>query len=85
MYIIVFILMKKRALVALLTMSSWCLVMAEWLFLAVPWVCLPFVIVVFLDRTHLLFISISEFIKLVGKRDKLLCLLGKARIRYLFI
>ena len=26
-----------------------------WLFLAVPWVCLQFVIVVFPDHTHLLF------------------------------
>ena len=28
---------------------------AAWLFLAVPWVCLQFVIVVFPDHTHLLF------------------------------
>ena len=33
-------------------LSSWCLVMVEWLFLAVPWVCLRFVIVVFPDHTH---------------------------------
>ena len=26
-----------RELVALLNLSSWCLVMVEWLFLAVPW------------------------------------------------
>ena len=31
------ILMGKRELVALLSLSSWCLVMVEWLFLAVPW------------------------------------------------
>ena len=37
------ILMGKRELVALLGLSSWCLVMAVWLFLAVPWVCLWFV------------------------------------------
>ena len=31
-----------------------------WLFLAVPWVCLQFVIVVFPDHTHFLyFISVS--------------------------
>ena len=48
------ILMGKRELVALLSLSSWCLVMAVWLFLAVTLVCLQFVIVVFLDHTHLL-------------------------------
>ena len=44
-------------LVALLNLSSWCLVMVEWLFLAVPWGCLRFVIVVFPDHTHLLFLK----------------------------
>ena len=34
------ILMGKRELIALLSLSSWCLVMVVWLFLAVPWVCL---------------------------------------------
>ena len=29
---------------------------AVWLFLTVPWVCLKFVIVKFLDHTHLLFL-----------------------------
>ena len=48
--------MGKRELVALLYLSSWCLVMVEWLFLAVPWGCLRFVIVVFPDHTHLLFL-----------------------------
>ena len=47
--------MGKRELVALLNVSPWCLVMAEWLFLAVPWGCLQFVIVIFPDHTHLLF------------------------------
>ena len=51
---IAIILMGKR-LVALLNLSSWCLVMVEWLFLAVPQICLWFVIVVFPDHTHLLF------------------------------
>ena len=46
--------MGKKELVALLNLSSWCLVMVEWLFLAVPWGCLWFVIVVFPDHTHLL-------------------------------
>ena len=31
--------------------------MVEWLFLAVPWGCLHFVIVVFPDHTHLLFLK----------------------------
>ena len=53
---IAIILMGKRKLVALLNLSSWCLVMIEWLFLAVPWGCLRFVIVVFPDHTHLLFL-----------------------------
>ena len=48
-------LMGKRELVALLDLLSWCLVMVERLFLAVPRVCLWFVIVVFPDHTHLLF------------------------------
>ena len=51
---IAIILMGKRELVALLNLSSWCLVMIERLFLAVPRGCLRFVIVVFPDHTHLL-------------------------------
>ena len=54
---IAIILMGKRELIALLNLSSWCLVMVERLFLAVPWGCLQFVIVVFPDHTHLLFLS----------------------------
>ena len=46
--------MGKRELVALLNLSSWCLVMVERLFLAVPRGCLRFVIVVFPDQTHYL-------------------------------
>ena len=51
---IAIILMGKRELVALLNLSSWCLVMVERLFLGVPRGCLRFVIVVFPDHTHLL-------------------------------
>ena len=51
------ILMGKRELVALLSLSSWCLVVVVWLFLSVPWICLQFVIVVFPDYTHLLFLK----------------------------
>ena len=54
---IAIILMGKRELVALLNLSSWCLVMVEWLFLAVPRGCLRLVIVVFPDHTHLLFLT----------------------------
>ena len=49
--------MGKRELVALLNLSSWCLVMVERLFLAVPQGCLRFVIVVLPDHTHLLFLQ----------------------------
>ena len=46
------ILMGKRELVALLSLSSWCLVIVVWLFFTVPWLCLQFVIVVLPDHTH---------------------------------
>ena len=57
---IAIILMGKRELVALLYLSSWCLVIVERLFLAVPGGYLQFVIVVFPDHTHLLFLSIKK-------------------------
>ena len=53
---IAIILMGKRELVALLYLSSWCLMMVERLFLAMPRRCLRFVIVVFPDHTLLLFL-----------------------------
>ena len=53
---IVIMLMGNRELVALLNLSSVCLVMVERLFLAVPRGCLWFVIVVFPVHTHLLFL-----------------------------
>ena len=53
---IAIILMGKRELVALLNVSSWCLVMVEWLFLAVPRGCMPFVILDFPKHTQLLFL-----------------------------
>ena len=52
------ILMGKRELVALLCLSYWGLKIVLWLFLMMPWVCLQFVIVVFPDYTHLLFLNI---------------------------
>ena len=54
---IAIILMGKRELVALINLSSWCLVMVEQLYLAVPRDCLRFVIVVFPDHNHLLFLG----------------------------
>ena len=56
---IAIILMGKRELIALLNLSSWCLVMVERLSLAVPRGCLQFVIVVFPDHTHLLFLVLN--------------------------
>ena len=51
---IAIILMGKRELIALLNLSSWCLVMVERLFLAVPRGCL---------HTHLLFFNLqSQFL-----------------------
>ena len=64
----VIILMGKRELVALLTVSSWCHVRIAWLFLGVPWICLQFVIVVFPDHTHLLFF---HYIHHINVRDGL--------------
>ena len=53
---IAIILMGKIGLVALLGLSTWCLVMVERLFFTVPQGCLRFVIVVFPDHSHLLFL-----------------------------
>ena len=66
---IAIILMGKRELIALLNLSSWCLVMVERLFLTVPLGCLQFVIVVFPDHTHLLFLTLSNIV---------FCLLSKS-------
>ena len=57
---IAIILLGKRDLVALPYLSSWCLVMVGRLFLAVPRGCLWFVIVVFPDHTHLLFLILDN-------------------------
>ena len=45
-------LVALRELVALLSLSSWCLMIVVRLFLVVPWVYLQFVIAVFPDHTH---------------------------------
>ena len=69
---IAIILMGKRELIALLNLSSWCLVMVERLFLTVPRGCLQFVIVVFPDHTHLLFLPVSLRDKFVSLEDAFL-------------
>ena len=60
------ILMGKREFVALLGLSSWCLVIVVWLFVAVPLVCLRFVI--FPDHTHLLFLSVLDDCSYLSKQ-----------------
>ena len=54
------ILKRKRKLVALLLLSFRCIVTLNvlWLFLKVPCVCLQYMLVVFLDHTHLLFVCL---------------------------
>ena len=59
--------MGNRELVALLKLSSWCLVVVGWLFLTVPRGCLRFVIVVFPDHTLLLFLLLVQKI-IVNKK-----------------
>ena len=68
---IAIILMGKRELIALLNLSSWCLVMVERLFLVVPRGCLLFVIVVFPDHTHLLFFTVIKLTFFTGLNIKL--------------
>ena len=51
------ILIGEKELVALHSLYSWCLVIVVRLILAVPCVCPQFVIVLFPDHTHLLFLA----------------------------
>ena len=76
---IAIILMGKRELIALLNLSSWCLVMVERLFLAVPRGSLQFMIVVFHDHTHLLFLQSNEvYVGLVVKQVAfVVCILSR--------
>ena len=55
------ILKTKRKLVAMLLLSNRCIVTINvlWLFLTVPWVSLQYVIVVFPNHTHLLFVYVT--------------------------
>ena len=64
--------MGKRELVALLRLSSWRLMIVVLLFLAVPQVCLQFVIVVFPSQTHLLYYAY-------------ICLFLRAHYRYVCV
>ena len=79
---IAIILMGKRELIALLGLSSWCLVMVGRLFLTVPRGCLQFVIVVFPDHTHyfLLYQTLWK-IPLGLKRLKQITLVHRSRIK----
>ena len=64
---IAIILMGKREHVAWINLSSQCLMMVERLFLAVPRGCLRFVIVIFTDHTHLLFLKgITKYSNMVA-------------------
>ena len=54
--------MGKTELVALLNLSFWCPVMVERLFLVVPQGCLRYVIAVFPDHTHLLFLILYSIL-----------------------
>ena len=51
------ILIGKKELFALLCLSSWCPVIVVWLFLKMLRVCLQFLIVVFPNYTHLLYLN----------------------------
>ena len=51
-------------MVALLCLSSWCLVNFVWLFLEMPRFCLQFVIVVYPDHSHLLFLLYLLILKI---------------------
>ena len=67
---IVIILLGKRELVALLNLSSLCLVMVEWLFLALLWGCLRFVIVVFPDNTNVLLLRLMAKLTLMTTKKQ---------------
>ena len=61
------ILKRKRKLFALFLLSYRCIVTINvlWLFLTVPWVGLQCVVVVFPDHTHLLFVYLKHFKRLI--------------------
>ena len=65
------ILLGKRELIALLSLSSWRLVIVVWLFLAVPMFCLQFVIVMFPDHTHYFCRNVARLINMEPTAYKL--------------
>ena len=73
----------KRELVALLCLSSWCLVIVLWLFLALPWVSLQFVIVVFPDHNHLLFFVINYSETIIHLRSTEVCYISRGQMSIL--
>ena len=75
------ILMGKRELVALLSLSSCCLAIVVWLFLAVPWVCLQFVIVVFPDHTHY-FLTMRQSKSCLFKTNQRHCIVSFSKTLY---
>ena len=94
--IYVFILWRKlpKAQPKVVTLSSWCLVVVERLFLAVPRGCLQFVIVVFPDHTHLLLWRSREsnlrppvyktyrFIPFTTEKSVIMCFCGRVHWLY---
>ena len=54
---------KRESFFSLLSLSSRCLKSVVWLFLGVPWVCLQFINVVFLDHTGFLFLLEHNLVK----------------------
>ena len=62
---IAIILMGTRETVALLYLSSWCLVMVEQLFLTAPRDCLRFVVVVFPDSIAIILMGTRETVALL--------------------
>ena len=64
--------MGKKGLVALLCLSTWCIVIVIvlWLFLAVQWVGMQCVIVVFPNHTHLLFLRVYKVSKAAKVRNR---------------
>ena len=76
---IAIILMGKRELVALLNLSSWCLVMVERLFLTVPQGCLWFVIVVFPDLSFFLSLLVRSYMSITPGSANLEILIKKTQ------
>ena len=86
---ITIILIGKRELIVLLNLSSWCLVMVERLFIAMPRGCLRFVIVVFPDHTHLLSLNLinkDNFdFKYQLNKDEVPCPVKIVKVAYIII